>query len=245
MGLVVSTPQPTPPGRAQNELLFLGSPSGSSAVPAQALSKDILRNIVREELHNLTPSLMAFSTQGQGKDSITRPPSQHPLMAPPPLPPVQHQTLPQSQPELPVITPPLQSAPALMAPLSQSSLLPTVLPQPLTGMLPIIPPTQPNPTSVGSFQVPRVPPTSFQGSHLFLIVTQSPDVIASQPSVPLQKHLPALTHNLYKKIKKHDFVDFNDLLQENLYGLDQSHDTYATAVDSGSNGQLWKYQVNP
>ena len=32
-------------------------------------------------------------------------------------------------------------------------------------------------------------------------------------------------------------MDFSDILQENLYGLDQSHVTYAVAVDSGSNGQ--------
>ena len=158
-------------------------------------------------------------------------------MAPPSLPQVQHQTLPQSQPELhvPAITLPLQSAPAPMAPLAQSSSLPPVSLQPSTGMLPIIPPTQPNPASAGSSQAPQVPPTNFQGSHLSSIATQSPAVIASQPSVPLQKHLPVLTHHFYEKIKKRDFVDFNDLLQENLYGLDQSHVTYAIAVDSGSN----------
>ena len=116
---------------------------------------------------------MAFSTQGQGQDSIAIPPPQHPfIVVPPPLPPVQNQTLPQSQPELhvPAITLPLQSAPAPMAPLVQLSSLPSVSPQPLTGtcMLPIIPPTQPtcNPTSVGSFQVPQVPQTNFQGSHV-------------------------------------------------------------------------------
>ena len=138
---------------------------------------------------------MAFSTQGQGQDSITIPPPQHPLMAPPPLPPVQHQALPQSQPELhvPAITPPLKSAPAPMALLAQSSSLPPVSLQPSTGMLPIIPPTQPNPTSAGSSQVPQVPLTNFQGSHLSSIATQSADVIASQLSVPLQK-TPPCTH---------------------------------------------------
>ena len=124
-----------------------------------------------------------------------------------------------------------------MALLAQSSSLPPVSLQPATGMLPIIPPTQPNPTSAGSSQAPQVLSSNFQGSHLSSIATQSPDVIASQPSVPLQKRLHALTHHLYENIKKHDFVDFNDLLQENLYGLDQSHVTYAIAVDSGSNGQ--------
>ena len=32
-------------------------------------------------------------------------------------------------------------------------------------------------------------------------------------------------------------MNFNDLLQKNLYGLDQSHVTYAVTVDSGSSGQ--------
>ena len=208
MGLVVSTPQPTPPGPAHNEPLSLTSPSGSSATPAQAVSQDTLQNIVREELHNLAPSLMAFSTKGQGQDTATVSPPQHSLMAPPPLPPVQHQTFPQNQPELTVITLPLQSAAAPMAPLAQLSSLPSVLPQPSTGSLPIIPPTQPNPTFVGSVQVPQVPSTSFQGSHLSSIVTQSPDVIVRQPSVPLQKRLPLLTHNLYEKTKKGDFCKF-------------------------------------
>ena len=238
IGPVVSSPQPTSPGPAPNDPLPLSAP----LVPAQAVSQDTLRNIVREELCNLAPSLMAFSTQGQGQDSITIPPPQHPLMALPFLPQVQHQALPQSQPELhvPAITLPLQSAAAPMVPRAQSSSLPPVSLQPSTGMLPIIPPTQPNPVSAGSSQVPQVHPTNFQGSHLSSIATQSPDVIASQPSVPLQKRLPALTHHLYEEIKKRDFVDFNDLLQENLYGLEQSHVTchhVTIAVDSGSNGQ--------
>ena len=71
---------------------------------------------------------MAFSTQGQGQDSMTIPPPQHPLMAPPPLPPVQRQILPQSQPEL--------HLPYLCNPLQLPWLhLPSVSLQPSTGML--------------------------------------------------------------------------------------------------------------
>ena len=95
IGPVVSSPQPTPPGPAPNDPLPLSTP----LVPVQAVSQDTLRNIVREELCNLTPSLIAFSTQEQGQDSITILP-QYPSMAPPPLPPVQHLALPQSQPEV-------------------------------------------------------------------------------------------------------------------------------------------------